>query len=279
MVRFDPWAVCVLLVFVCAFSMARAADVRESTNTAGHINYAAADRAIFVVGTHVGYQTTPGGQATHQFKVISSMGESIGGQVSVRGATFPEPGTFLLPLKIKSGQWSFMTPISSLHRIGEREAPAAMKVLAHWQSVSDQAVAQRLDGWLGWSNHPVPFVRQAALEALRYHREELRSLMTPSRVAILTAAFEEPESSGRQRAALLSLIGLIGGASGADWVARSLYTQIPTALRTRALHILGRSDTPRSLTVLRACAQNGSDGAAPLCRRLYTQRKAADQYR
>lgn len=273
------WAFCFLMLSPGALSGALAADGAASLNTTAHINYAAADRAIFVVGTHIESRAHREGHFTHRFKIVSSLSKITAGVLSVNGGPISGSGAFLLPLKVKSGQWSLMTPISTIHRIGEREAPAAMNVLARWQGASDLPVVQRFDGWLGWSNHPIPFVRKASLEALRYHREELQPMMTPSRVAILTTAFEEPESSVRHRGALLSLIGLIGGRSGADWVARSLYTHIPAVLRTRALHILGRADTPRSLRVLRACADNVADGAAPLCRSLYAQRKAADQYR
>ena len=95
---------------------------------------------------------------------------------------------------------------------------------------------------------------------------------------VLTAAYEEAETSADERRTPLSLIGLIGGRAGADWVARSLYTIFPPT-KEHELYIFLDGQTHRFPDNTSKVLPSESLPVRPLARRLYTGRKGADQYR
>ena len=222
------------------------------------IHYATADRATFFVGTILESSATADGQFLHRVRVEASAQPRRDREISIIGGRLPEAGTFLLPLTIEAGQWTLMAPLTRAHELGSREAPSAIKALLRWQNESEAPVLKRLDSWLGWTTHPVLFVRRASLEALRYHRAELVSVMTPSRVDVLTAAYEEAEASADERRTLLSLMALSSRA-GCRWVARRLYTHI-SADKEHELYIFWTGRHTLSLTTLRKCAERKSTG-------------------
>lgn len=218
-------------------------------------------------------EPTPEGSETAVERVVDVVGTSAPAMRLVQRGPHPHHlragQVVLAPLGTSpAGRWLYLGDTRRPLELEERTARATVRFVHAWRAEAERPASDRVDEWIALTRNPSAIARRAGFEALTRHADDLRSLMSLSRLELLAAPLEEPEVTEAQRAAVIRLLDRLGGADAADLLAHRFPRLTPPRIRYLAAGVIGRHLTPLGRQTLSACATREGDPLAGRCGRL-----------
>ncbi len=157
--------------------------------------------------------------------------------------------------------------------VAQGERRAAIGFVTSWRQPKTTE-SERIDRWIALTRHPASIARRIGFEALSRNVDTVRPAMTTPRVDALAAALDEPEVPLERKLAIISVLGMVGSTTGAEFLAARLLTLSPVKVRHAAATIVGRFPTPNGRRALLQCAKHAGGGLAERCTRILARRGA-----